>query len=147
MKIKLSILSIVMIFSALAMNAQTANSNAVIIYNDPQIENLVELHIDYNEEFPLIDGYRIQLLMRAGNTALDEANQIKDEFEENYPEINTYVTFREPYYRLRVGDFRTRLEAMEFMEKLKRSYPQAWVIKDKITFPELTKYKNTINYE
>jgi hypothetical protein len=147
MKIKLSILSIVMIFSALAMNAQTANSNAVIIYNDPQIENLVELHIDYNEEFPLIDGYRIQLLMRAGNTALDEANQIKDEFEENYPEINTYVTFREPYYRLRVGDFRTRLEAMEFMEKLKRSYPQAWVIKDKITFPELTKYKNIINYE
>jgi hypothetical protein len=147
MKIKLSILSIVMIFSALAMNAQTANSNAVIIYNDPQIENLVELHIDYNEEFPLIDGYRIQLLMRAGNTALDEANQIKDEFEENYPEINTYVTFREPYYRLRVGDFRTRLEAMEFMENLKRSYPQAWVIKDKITFPELTKYKNTINYE
>jgi hypothetical protein len=136
-----------MIFSALAMNAQNANSNAVIIYNDPQIENLVELHIDYNEEFPLIDGYRIQLLMRAGNTALDEANQIKDEFEENYPEINTYVTFREPYYRLRVGDFRTRLEAMEFMEKLKRSYPQAWVIKDKITFPELTKYKNTINYE
>ena len=147
MKIKLSILSIVMIFSALSMNAQTANSNAIIIYNDPQIENLVELHIDYNEEFPLIDGYRIQLLMRAGNTALDEANQIKDEFEENYPEINTYVTFREPYYRLRVGDFRTRLEAMEFMEKLKRSYPQAWVIKDKITFPELTKYKNTINYE
>ena len=147
MKIKLSILSIVMIFSALSINAQTANSNAIIIYNDPQIENLVELHIDYNEEFPLIDGYRIQLLMRAGNTALDEANQIKDEFEENYPEINTYVTFREPYYRLRVGDFRTRLEAMEFMEKLKRSYPQAWVIKDKITFPELTKYKNTINYE
>jgi hypothetical protein len=136
-----------MFFSALVMNAQTANGNAVIIYNDPQIENLVELHIDYNEEFPLIDGYRIQLLMRAGNTALDEANQIKDEFEENYPEINTYVTFREPYYRLRVGDFRSRLEAMEFMEKLKRSYPQAWVIKDKITFPELTKYKNTINYE
>lgn len=147
MKIKLSILSFIMIFFALAMNAQTANGNAVIIYNDPQIENLVELHIDYNEEFPLIDGYRIQLLMRAGNTALDEANQIKDEFEENYPEINTYVTFREPYYRLRVGDFRTRLEAMEFMEKLKRSYPQAWVIKDKITFPELTKYKNIINYE
>jgi hypothetical protein len=147
MKIKLSILSIIIIFSAFALNAQTANDDAVIIYNDPQIENLVELHIDYNEEFPVIDGYRIQILMRAGNTALDEANQIKDEFEENYPEINTYVTFREPYYRLRVGDFRTRLEAMEFMEKLKRTYPQAWVIKDKITFPELTKYKNTINYE
>lgn len=136
-----------MIFSASSMHAQAVNGKAVIYYNDPQIENLVQLHIDYNEEFPLIDGYRIQLIMRAGNTALDEANQIRDEFEENYPEINTYVTFREPYYRLRVGDFRTRLEAMEFMEKLKRSYPQAWVIKDKIIFPELTKYKNTINYE
>jgi len=146
MKTKLSIIFIIIV-AAYSASAQSSDRNTVIIYNDPQIENLVELHLDYNEEFPFIDGYRIQILMRAGNTALDEANLIKEEFEEDYPEINTYITFREPYYRLRVGDFRTRLEAMEFMENLKRSYPQAWVIKDKITFPELTKYKNTINYE
>lgn len=117
------------------------------IYNDPQIEDLINLHIKYNKTFPAIDGYRIQLLMKAGNTALDEINEIKDEFEKKHPQITTYVTFREPYYRLRVGDFRTRLEAMEYLDRIKKNYPQAWVIKDKISFPELTKYKNTFNYE
>lgn len=117
------------------------------VYGGPQIEDLLDLHIKYNKAFPAIEGYRIQLLMKAGNTALDEINEIKDEFEQKHPHITTYVTFREPYYRLRVGDFRTRLEAIEYLDRIKKSYPQAWVIKDKITFPELTKYKNTINYE
>lgn len=146
MKIKLLIFTI-LLFVSLIASAQYADRSTSINYNNPQIKDLVELHIAYNEDYPYLDGYRIQLIMRAGNTALDEVNQIKEEFEQKYPEINTYITFREPYYRLRVGDFRSRLDGIEFMENLKRSYPQAWVIKDKITFPELTKNKNTSNYE
>jgi len=130
--------------SALARSQYVDNT---IIYNNLQIEELLNLHLKYNEAFPTIEGYRIQLLMRAGNTALDEINGIKEEFEQEHQHISTYVTFREPYYRLRIGDFRSRLEAMEYLNKIKKSYPQAWVIKDKIAFPELTKYKNTINYE
>lgn len=122
----------------MSAKAQSTEGNVNIVYNNAEIIELIDLHKAYNEEFPVMDGFRIQLIMRAGNTALDEANMIKEEFEEKYPEISTYITFREPYYRLRVGDFRSRLDALEFMENIKRSYPQAWVIKDKITFPELT---------
>lgn len=147
MNIKPIILAVILTVAVFGLRAQYANTKAVIEYSDPRIEDLVELHITYNKAFPLIDGYRIQLIMRAGNSALDEVNQIKTEFEESQPSINTYVTFREPYYRLRVGDFRTRLDAIKFMESIKRSYPQAWVIKDKIAFPELAKYKKTFNYE
>ena len=42
------------------------------------------------------------------------------------------------YYRVRVGDFRTRLEAEKFLRKISRKYPGAWVIQDYINFP---KYK------
>ena len=147
MKIWILILTFFFITLASATMAQFADNKNSIIYNDPEIENLLELHLEYNKAFPIIEGYRIQLSMKAGNTALDEINNIKNKFEQDNPSINTYVTFREPYYRLRVGDFRTRLEAVEYMERIKRNYPQAWVIKDKISFPELTKYKNNINYE
>ena len=147
MKIWILILTFFFITLASAAMAQFADNKNSIIYNDPEIENLLELHLEYNKAFPVIEGYRIQLSMKAGNTALDEINNIKNKFEQDNPSINTYVTFREPYYRLRVGDFRTRLEAVEYMERIKRNYPQAWVIKDKISFPELTKYKNNINYE
>jgi hypothetical protein len=145
----MSIRGLILIFICVSLSgiATAQYDDNVIIYNDPQIEDLLDLHLKYNEAFPTIEGYRIQLLMRTGNTALDEINELKDEFELKNPHIPTYVTFREPYYRLRVGDFRTRLEAMEYLDRIKRSYPQAWVIKDKISFPELTNYKNTINYE
>ncbi len=135
------------IMLALSANAQYSVGEKVIIKGDPRIGELVNLHIAYNEEFPVMDGYRIQLMMRAGNTALNEANEIKEEFEEKYPQIKSYITFREPYYLLRVGDFRTRLEAIKFLEQIKRNYPQAWVIKDKIEFPELIKYQKTDNYD
>ena len=140
MNIKIAVLLIVFSVSVCSIQAQYIENKTVIINSDPRIEQLLDLHIAYNKEFPFIDGYRIQLMMQSGNTALDEADIIKKEFEEIYPQIDTYVTFREPYYRLRVGDFRTRLEAMEFLENIRRKYPQAWVIKDKILFPELTKY-------
>jgi hypothetical protein len=145
MRIRVLILSLICI--VLISVAKAQGGGKTIIHKNAMIEDLLVLHLKYNEAFPSIEGYRIQLLMKAGNTALDEIHKIKDEFEQKHPYINTYVTFREPYYRLRVGDFRTRLEAMEYLDRIKRNYPQAWVIKDKISFPELTKYKNTINYE
>lgn len=141
MEIKHSIIIILLVCSAHMLSAQYMDSEIVVIHSDPQIEQLLDLHIDYNKKFPSIDGYRIQLLMQAGNTALEEANKMKYGFEEKYPQIKTYITFKEPYYRLRIGDYRSRLEAMEFLEILKRSYPQAWVIKDKITFPDLINYQ------
>ncbi len=138
---------IVMVLIAFSVKAQYSGDEKVIVKGDPRISELVDLHIAYNEQFPVMDGYRIQLMMRAGNSALDEANEIKEKFEERYPYIKSYITFREPYYLLRIGDFRTRLEAIEFLERIKRNYPQAWVIKDKIEFPELIKYQKTDNYE
>lgn len=147
MRIWFLILTFFCITLTSATIAQYADNKNSIIHNDPEIEDLLELHLKYNKAFPIIEGYRIQLSMKAGNTALDEINKIKNKFEQDNPRVNTYITFREPYYRLRVGDFRTRLEAVEYMDRIKRNYPQAWVIKDKISFPELTKYKNNINYE
>ena len=138
---------VVMVLIAFSAKAQYSVSEKVIVNGDPRISEIVDLHIAYNEQFQVMDGYRIQLMMRAGNSALDEANEIKGSFEEKYPYIKSYITFREPYYLLRVGDFRTRLEAIEFLEHIKKNYPQAWVIKDKIEFPELINYKKTDNYE
>lgn len=136
---KVKVFLIIFSVSVFSIQAQYIENKTVIINSDPRIEQLLDLHIAYNNEFPFIEGYRIQLMMQSGNNALEQADEIKKEFEEINPQIDTYVTFREPYYRLRVGDFRTRLEAMEFLENIRRKYPQAWVIKDKITFPDLKK--------
>lgn len=133
-----------MVFLFLVMNhlsAQTWQDGELNIYADPRIDSLVQLHIAYNEAFPMLDGYRIHIFMETGNDGLAHAEEVKTKFEDKYTEIPAYITFGEPYYRVRVGDFRTRLEASKFLERINRKYPNAWVIRDKINLPSLPKYQ------
>ena len=102
---------------------------------DARIDTLLQMHILQNEKFPVIPGYRIQIYKESGNTALEKALAIRDAFEKKY-HVPAYITFNEPYYRVRVGDFRTRLDAIRFLEKIKRHYPLAWEIKDDIQIPK-----------
>lgn len=134
-------LIIIILFMVSRLSAQADNTGEVNIYTDPRIDDLLELHIAYNETFPVLDGYRIHIFMESGNEALVNAEEVKGKFEEKYDDISAYITFGEPYYRVRVGDFRTRLEASQFLQKINRKYPNAWVIKDKINLPSLPKYQ------
>ena len=123
------------------LSAQNEKVGELNIYADPRIDSLLQLHIAYNEAFPVLDGYRIHIFMETGNDGLMHAEEVKNKFEEKYDDIPAYITFGEPYYRVRVGDFRTRLEASKFLERINRKYPNAWVIKDKINLPTLPKYQ------
>lgn len=80
-------------------------------------------------------GYRVQLL---STRSVVEADSTKDNFRawadqhiQGYsPEA--YVTFRQPYYKVRVGDFRDQQKANSFSRMLKDEYPEAWVVHDRI---------------
>ncbi len=124
----------------------TVAGNSTIIAEE-RIDSLLQLHIDHNAEFPVFQGYRIQLLMASGNDALDITEEAKAEFLDDYPDIPVYLTFGVPNYRVRVGDFRTRLEAEKFLQKINRKYPGAWVTQDNINFPNLSKYTKNHSYE
>ena len=134
-------LIIIILFAVSHLFAQTDKTGEVNIYADPRIDNLLQLHIAYNETFPVLDGYRVHIFMESGNEALVNAENVKGKFEDKYRNISAYITFGEPYYRVRVGDFRTRLDASQFLQKINRKYPNAWVIKDKINLPSLPKYQ------
>jgi hypothetical protein len=127
--------------------AQDNLDGQVTIQADPLIDELVQLHIAYNEEFPILEGYRIQLFMESGNEALSKAEDVKDKFEKRYNKVPAYITFGEPYYRVRVGDFRTRLDAENFLNRINRVYRNAWVTLDIINLPELPKHQKTSKYE
>ena len=80
-------------------------------------------------------GFRVQLL---STRSVAEADSTKDNFRvwadqhiQGYsPEA--YVTFRQPYYKVRVGDFRDQQKANNFSRMVKDEYPAAWVVHDRI---------------
>ena len=118
------------------MTAQNTNENNSVVISNARIDTLVQLHIEHNKKYPVVQGYRIQILMASGNDALDITEEAKTIFLEKYPNTPAHLTFDEPDYRVRVGDFRTRLNAEKFLDKINRKYPGAWVIQDYINFPE-----------
>lgn len=93
-------------------------------------------------EEPEIDetaGFRVQIISTR-DVAL--ADSVRDEFRvwaaervEGY-QPEAYIFFRQPYYRVRVGDFNNRRRAIDFSNMLKNRYPDAWIVHDRID-PEL----------
>ncbi len=111
----------------------TVQDYSQMYVGDARIDSLLRLSTEQNKKFPTIPGYRIQIYKGSGNDALNDANVVRDKFMAKY-NIPAYITFNEPYYRVRVGDFRTRIEAIKFLQRIKRAYPLAWEIQDEVNF-------------
>lgn len=79
-------------------------------------------------------GYRLHISFDSEKTVID--NQRKS-FISQYPGIDTYVTYRTPYFYFDAGDFRTKAEADEIHKKLIKKYPLSTVVKQAINLPRI----------
>ncbi|MCF8364536.1 MAG: SPOR domain-containing protein [Bacteroidales bacterium] len=109
----------------------------VEIIQDSRIDSIVKMHIAYNKSQEGIIGYRVQIFFDAGNNSLKKAEAEAAHYHTLFPTDTAYISFTEPYYKVRVGDFRTKLEAEGYKHKILKDYPNAFVIQDFIRFPEL----------
>ncbi len=94
---------------------------------DPDIERLVGTWISLNRSNPRIDGWRLQLLSTTDRGKVEAG---KAQFLTMYPTIPADWVHEKPYYKLRVGAFHTRQEALSFLAELKDSYPGAYPARD-----------------
>jgi hypothetical protein len=84
-----------------------------------------------------IPGYRVHLYMDSGNRARLSTQREQADFQELYPEKKSYIIYDEPYFKLRAGDFRTRLDARRFLAEIREDYPSAYIVVDMINYPDL----------
>jgi len=84
------------------------------------------------EENKLIDGFRIQIISTKDLENAARAKSIAIEQFEDL-EIKFYLEFDSPYYKVRLGDFKSRGEAESIREIIRsRGYPKAWIVKTKV---------------
>jgi hypothetical protein len=104
----------------------------VEIVQDDKIIQLSEQYKKMSLSNPEVDGYRVQIFFDSGSNSKNSAANIKLAFETVFPETKSYLSYKEPYYRVRVGDFRTLVEAVGFQKKIAVEYPNSFPVKDKI---------------
>ena len=56
-----------------------------------------------------------------------------------FHDVKAYRTYANPYFKVTVGDFRTRSEAMELLTRIKPLFPSAFIVKEPISFPVVDK--------
>lgn len=101
-----------------------------IVINQPYyLANAMDSHLNMNEKRQ-ISGYRVSIFSDNKRNARDVSQSLMDEFVELYPDIKIYRSYVAPYFKVRVGDFRTLSEAMKFLERIKPYYQSAFVVKE-----------------
>lgn len=109
------------LFGCAVFTSQTAVSQSKKTDGE-LIEDLIAKKKEFNKEFSY--GHRIQLY----NGFEDEARAIQKKFKIDFPEIKTYISYKQPEWKIQVGFYKTKLEAERALLGFKRKYESAIVI-------------------
>jgi SPOR domain len=111
-----------------------AQAQYKISSQDSLVKALMNRHIAINQAKKTMPGYRVQIFFGPQRV---KANEVKSDFLNIYPAIGAYLVYHQPNFKIRVGDFKTRLEAMKFLKELQPLYSTAFLVKDEVKLPEL----------
>ena len=101
------------------------DTTGIVVHKDPRIDLLIKKQIEINEATTrsarrFAPGYRI-LVMNTNNR--QKVQEAKTKIYQRYPDQKTYMTWQAPFFKLKVGNFRNREEAEEFLDELKSIFP------------------------
>jgi len=111
------------------------NTGKVHIFQDASIQVLVNDYILANKESKGIEGYRVQIYFGSGHTARENASNIRNAFVSRHKEVAAHVVFEDPNFKVRVGDYRTRSEALKLLVEIEGEYKGAYIVTDIIEIP------------
>ena len=123
--------SIVFNFQFSTFNPVAAQSRNFTITGDVTVNAMVERHVEFNNRVKTIPGFRVQIASFSGANSKNSAFTLRDRFAQDYPSVQAYIVYDEPNFKVKVGDFRTRLEAYAFLQQIKEVY-KGYIIKDNI---------------
>lgn len=104
-----------------------AQQGTVTIDQDKDIDKLLE----YKKDLATVNAFTIQIFSGSSRSARSEAQSIKNQVATLFPEWSNYIEYEQPNYKIRVGNFRTRLEADRALITVKKSYANAFILQPK----------------
>ncbi len=147
MLLKINLFLVALLLSAFAGFAQADGS--VIEVKNPAIDSLINRRIALTKAISsngalnnksanfLIYGYRVQVYFGTDRKA---AYKSQSKIKSLFPDLDTYISYNQPNYRIKVGDFRTRLEAVKLVSQLRSSFPTLFIFNEQINPPKTEDY-------
>ena len=111
-----------------------SENGSIISINETGIDALVSKYEAILKTRNGVDGWRVQIMFK---TKKKEIQQLKIAFMKIYPQIPAYLEYEAPYYRLRVGNCRTKLEAIKIQRQISKKFLGAYPVPEIINFSQL----------
>ena len=122
----------------------------VRVHQSEGIASLMASHFAGN---PLraIQGYRVRIFFDNRQTARAESDAMLQRFSVLHYDIPAYRSYVNPYFKVTVGDFRTKSEAMRLLQQVKGDFPTAFIVRETIGYPVVDRFHSytveTVNQE
>ncbi|RCW30598.1 sporulation related protein [Marinilabilia salmonicolor] len=107
----------------------SSNQGIITIEQSARMRALVNTHINMNKRAGGVEGFRVQLYSGVGSKARQEALEAKEKVLTDFPEENVFIEYSAPFWRVRMGNFRHKHEALPLLNKLKELFPACYVVK------------------
>jgi hypothetical protein len=131
---------VIAFFVLISATAMAQTRGTLTIVKDPRIDTLLARRLELSKSTGPVTavngtgtGYRVQFFISSNRT---EAYGAQTKFNELYPEYKTYIIYSEPNFKVRAGDFRSKLEAARLMEQLRGQFPSLFIISEKINLSD-----------
>ncbi len=106
----------------------------VEINRSASVDEAFVKYIEKNAERKL-NGYRIRIFFDNKQSARSQSEEVEKSFVESFPQYPVYRTYSNPYFKVAVGDFRTKSDAVKVLQIIQHQFPKAFIIKDVINYP------------
>lgn len=75
-------------------------------------------------------GYRVRIYFDNSQNARFVSQEVADTFKVHYPDIPVYRIYDTPYFKVTVGEFYTKSDAMRFIMRIRKKYPSAFLVRE-----------------
>lgn len=102
-----------------------AQEGKITIHQDNKLINLMELKKAVNKEDFTSGQFTVQIF----NGTYEEGDRLMKEIilEDKFKDV--YFSFETPYYKIRIGKYISKIEAIKELEKIKKTFPAAFILK------------------
>lgn len=102
-----------------------AQEGKITIHQDNKLINLMELKKAVNKEDFTSGQFTVQIF----NGTYEEGDRLMKEIilEDKFKDV--YISFETPYYKIRIGKYISKIEAIKELEKIKKTFPAAFILK------------------
>lgn len=123
-------------YSDSKINADELNVNK-------KLQTVLDTMAQRNKSIRYINGFRIQLYV--GNIR-SEADGAKSYIYQMFPDMNPYMSYNQPTYRVKAGDFIDRSDAEQVLEQIREQYPSATILSDKVDIKKSLNSSSSSDY-